>query len=112
MAQVGLTPKSEHAAGYEVQGRGGADRLVLEDTRAAAQSGAFAIVLEKVPEGLARTVTERVLVPTTGIGAWVAGDGQILVADDMLGLSANFRPTFVRHAFSDDAVPSLHGRAT
>jgi 3-methyl-2-oxobutanoate hydroxymethyltransferase len=113
MAHVGLTPQSVHAVGgHEVQGQRGADGLVLEGALAAAQSGAFAIVLEKVPEGLARNVTERDLVPTTRIGASVAGDGQILVVDDMLGLSTDFRPTFMRHVFSDDAVPSLHGKAT
>ena len=64
--------------------------------RAVAEAGAFAVVLEKVPEPLARRITEAVPIPTIGIGASAACDGQMLVLDDMLGLFADFRPTFVR----------------
>jgi 3-methyl-2-oxobutanoate hydroxymethyltransferase len=97
MAHIGFTPQSEHAiGGYRVQGRGDAADEVLADARAVAEAGAFAVVLEKVTEPLARRVTEVVPIPTIGIGASAACDGQILVVDDMLGLFADFRPSFVR----------------
>lgn len=97
MAHVGLTPQSVHAVGgYTVQGRGREAERVLEDAVAVSEAGAFAVVLEKVPEPLARTITERIPVPTIGIGASAACDGQILVVDDMLGLFTDFRPKFVR----------------
>jgi 3-methyl-2-oxobutanoate hydroxymethyltransferase len=97
MGHVGLTPQSVHATGgYNVQGRGNDADRVLEDAIAVAEAGAFAVVVEKVPEALARAITERVPVPTIGIGASTECDGQILVVDDMLGLFADFRPKFVR----------------
>ncbi len=97
MAHVGLTPQSVNAfGGYAVQGRGEAGDRVARDATAVAEAGAFAIVLEKVPEPLARRVTAEVAVPTIGIGASPACDGQILVVDDMLGAFTDFRPKFVR----------------
>ncbi|MBP7000498.1 3-methyl-2-oxobutanoate hydroxymethyltransferase [Amaricoccus sp.] len=97
MAHVGLMPQQVNAVGgYRVQGRGADAERVLADARAAAEAGAFAVVLEKVAEPLARRITEAVAVPTIGIGASAACDGQILVVDDMLGIFTAFRPSFVR----------------
>lgn len=97
MGHVGLTPQAVNAfGGYTVQGRGADAERVLEDARAVAEAGAFAVVLEKVTEPLARRITEAVAVPTIGIGASSACDGQILVIDDMLGLFTGFRPKFVK----------------
>ena len=97
MAHVGLMPQQVNVTGgYRVQGRGPAADEVLADARAVADAGAFAVVLEKVTEPLARRITEAVAIPTIGIGASAACDGQILVVDDMLGLFTDFRPSFVR----------------
>ena len=97
MAHIGLTPQAVNAfGGYTVQGRGeGADQ-VLEDARAVARAGAFAVVLEKIPASLADRITAEIAVPTIGIGASAGCDGQILVVDDMLGLFTEFKPKFVR----------------
>lgn len=97
MGHVGLTPQAVNAfGGYTVQGRGVDAQRVLEDAQAVAEAGAFSVVLEKVTEPLARRITEAVAVPTIGIGASSACDGQILVVDDMLGLFTDFRPKFVK----------------
>lgn len=106
MAHVGLMPQAVNVTGgYKVQGRGDAARTVLADAEAVAEAGAFAVVLEKIAEPLARRVTQTVAVPTIGIGASPACDGQILVLDDMLGLFNDFRPSFVqRYAELGDAV--------
>lgn len=97
MGHVGLTPQSINTiGGYRVQGRGDAAEAVLGDARAVADAGAFAIVLEKVPELLARRITDALAIPTIGIGASAACDGQILVVDDMLGMFQDFRPRFAR----------------
>lgn len=97
MAHVGLTPQAVNAfGGYGVQGRGEAGERVAQDAAAVAEAGAFAVVLEKVPEPLGRRITGEIAVPTIGIGASAACDGQILVVDDMLGAFADFRPKFVR----------------
>ncbi len=97
MGHVGLTPQSVHQlGGYRVQGRGEDGMRVLRDAQAVAHAGAFSIVLEKLPDGLARQITDAVAVPTIGIGASAACDGQVLVIDDMLGLFGDFRPKFVR----------------
>jgi 3-methyl-2-oxobutanoate hydroxymethyltransferase len=97
MAHVGLTPQAVNTlGGYKVQGRGADADRIREDAQAVAAAGAFAVVLEKVPEGLARDITQALAVPTIGIGASPACDGQILVIDDMLGLFSDFRPKFVR----------------
>lgn len=97
MAHVGLTPQSINAlGGYKVQGRGAGADLILQDAKAVAEAGAFAVVLEKVPEVLADQITAAVDIPTIGIGASVQCDGQILVVDDMLGLFTAFKPKFVK----------------
>lgn len=105
MGHVGLTPQSVNAlGGYAVQGRGEDAERVLRDAHAAADAGAFAIVLEKIPDPLARRATEELSVPTIGIGASPACDGQILVVDDMLGLFADFKPKFVKRYAEMDAI--------
>lgn len=97
MGHVGLTPQAVNAlGGYDVQGRGEDAERVARDATAVAQAGAFAVVLEKVPEPLARRITSEIAVPTIGIGASPACDGQVLVVDDMLGAFTDFRPKFVR----------------
>jgi 3-methyl-2-oxobutanoate hydroxymethyltransferase len=97
VAHVGLTPQGVNAfGGYTVQGRGTDANRVLADAHAVAEAGAFAVVLEKVPESLARAITAEIAIPTIGIGASPACDGQILVVDDMLGLFTDFRPKFVK----------------
>ena len=97
MAHVGLTPQSVNTlGGYKVQGRGDARDLLLSDAIAVSDAGAFAVVLEKIPESLADDVTAHVPIPTIGIGASAGCDGQILVLDDMLGLFTAFKAKFVK----------------
>jgi 3-methyl-2-oxobutanoate hydroxymethyltransferase len=97
MAHVGLTPQAVNAfGGYRVQGRGEDAERIRRDALAVSDAGAFSVVLEKVPEALARQITAEIAVPTIGIGASSACDGQILVVDDMLGLFGDFRPKFVK----------------
>jgi len=94
MAHVGLRPQSVHQlGGYRVQ----RDReRLLADAQAAAEAGAFAVVLECIPVSLAALITERIPVPTIGIGAGSACDGQILVIQDLLGLTAGPLPKHVK----------------
>ena len=97
MAHIGLTPQSINTlGGYKVQGRGAAAEALVADARAVDTAGAFAVVLEKVPETLADQITADIAIPTIGIGASVGCDGQILVVDDMLGLFTAFKPKFVK----------------
>ena len=94
MGHIGLTPQSvNQMGGYKVQGKTlkAAVRL-MEDARALEQAGAFALVLECVPASLARLITERVAIPTIGIGAGKECDGQVQVFHDMLGLFTDFVP--------------------
>lgn len=104
MGHVGLTPQAFNTiGGFKVQGRDPhAAETILADAVAIAEAGAFAIVVEAVVEPLAREITAAVKVPTIGIGASPACDGQILVLEDMLGLSAS-PPKFVRR-FGDLAA--------
>ena len=97
MAHVGLTPQAINAIGsFRAQGRDEADWARIEtDAIAVAQGGAFSVVIEAVAEPLARKLTGAVTIPTIGIGASVACDGQILVLEDMLGLSPRV-PKFVK----------------
>lgn len=98
MGHVGLTPQSVHAmGGFRVQGktREAANR-VLEEARAVAEAGAYAIVLEGIPNDLAREITEAIDIPTIGIGAGPHCDGQVLVSYDLLGLTPTLRPKFVK----------------
>jgi 3-methyl-2-oxobutanoate hydroxymethyltransferase len=97
MAHIGLTPQSVNTlGGYKVVGREGEAEAVMEDARAVEAAGAFAVVLEKVPMGLAARITQALAIPTIGIGAGVHCDGQVLVVDDMLGMFTDFRPKFVK----------------
>jgi len=97
MAHVGLTPQSVNTlGGYKVVGRADEAEKVMADARAVEDAGAFSVVLEKVPEGLAARITQSLAIPTIGIGAGVRCDGQVLVVDDMLGLFTDFRPKFVK----------------
>jgi 3-methyl-2-oxobutanoate hydroxymethyltransferase len=97
MGHVGLTPQAVNTfGGYRIQGRGEDGERIRRDAIAVTRAGAFAIVLEKVPEPLARHITAEADMPTIGIGASPACDGQILVVDDMLGLFGDFRPKFVK----------------
>lgn len=97
LGHIGLLPqKAEHRGAFKIQGKGeGADQ-VMRDAVAIAAAGAFAIVIEGTVEPVARAVTERIAVPTIGIGASPACDGQILVTQDMVGLFADFTPKFVK----------------
>lgn len=97
MAHIGLTPQSINTlGGYKVQGRDKQAETVLADARAVADAGAFSVVLEKVPQGLADRITADILIPTIGIGASAGCDGQILVVDDMVGFFTAFKPKFVK----------------
>jgi 3-methyl-2-oxobutanoate hydroxymethyltransferase len=97
MGHVGLTPQSIHAfGGYKLQGRGDDAERAAADAEAVATAGAFAVVLEKVTEPLARKLTAALSIPTIGIGASSACDGQILVLDDILGTFSAFRPKFAK----------------
>lgn len=98
LGHVGLLPqKAEHRGGFKIQGKDDAGaRQVIADAEAIADAGAFALVIEGTVEPVARAVTERVAVPTIGIGASPACDGQILVTEDMVGLFADFTPKFVK----------------
>jgi len=105
MAHIGLTPQSINALGsFRSQGREEAEAIargenmvgpIQNDARAVAQAGAFSVVVEAVAEPLARRITESIDIPTIGIGASAACDGQVLVLEDMLGLS-EWVPKFVR----------------
>ncbi|MGN0026603.1 MAG: 3-methyl-2-oxobutanoate hydroxymethyltransferase [Clostridium sp.] len=98
MAHIGLTPQSVNAfGGFKVQGKDEeAARRLIEEAKAVEKAGAFAVVLECVPEKLSRLITESISIPTIGIGAGVNCDGQILVYQDMLGLFSDFTPKFVK----------------
>ena len=98
MGHLGLTPQSLHQlGGYRVQGREprDADRLV-EEAKLLESYGCFAIVVEGTPWQVAKRITEAVAIPTVGIGAGPHCDGQVLVVNDMLGMSAEFAPRFVK----------------
>ena len=98
MGHIGLTPQSIHRmGGYKVQGKSRPDAdLIMEDALAVEESGAFAIALEGIPAQLAKEITERLTIPTIGIGAGPHCDGQVLVVNDMLGLSGQKVPRFVK----------------
>jgi 3-methyl-2-oxobutanoate hydroxymethyltransferase len=98
MGHIGLTPQSVHAmGGFKVQGKSiDAAALLVEDALALEEAGVFSIVLEGVPDEVARMVTSAVSVPTIGIGAGPWCDGQVLVFHDVLGLEDRVLPKFVR----------------
>lgn len=98
MGHLGLTPQAVHAlGGYRVQGKQKeAARAILEDAVALQEAGCFAVVLECVPSELAKKISETLLIPTIGIGAGSDTDGQVLVLQDLLGLSQEFSAKFVK----------------
>lgn len=107
MGHIGLTPQSVHRmGGYVIQGRDDekAKRL-LEDAIALEEAGCYALVLEGIPVEVSQAITERLSIPTIGIGAGVACDGQVLVIYDLLGLDPGFSPKFVkRYAMLHEVV--------
>jgi 3-methyl-2-oxobutanoate hydroxymethyltransferase len=98
MGHIGLTPQSVHAfGGFKVQGKTlAAAEVLLRDARAVEAAGAFSLVLEGVPQEVAEWITREVRIPTIGIGAGPACDGQVLVLHDLVGLSFGVEPKFVR----------------
>jgi 3-methyl-2-oxobutanoate hydroxymethyltransferase len=98
MGHLGLTPQSVHKlGGFVVQGRGEEKaKALLADALALQEAGCYAIVLEAIPADLAAEVTASLRIPTIGIGAGAACDGQVLVCYDMLGLDPSFQPRFVK----------------
>jgi 3-methyl-2-oxobutanoate hydroxymethyltransferase len=98
MAHLGLTPQSIHQlGGYKVQGKkeDDAEKMML-DAKSLEEAGAFSLVLECIPEGLASEISQSLLIPTIGIGAGVNCDGQVLVVNDMLGMYEKFTPKHVK----------------
>ncbi len=115
MGHLGLTPQSVHQlGGFRVQGRDeAAARRIVEDAVALTEAGAFSLVLECIPAGLADEVTAAVSVPTIGIGAGAGTDAQVLVWHDLFGLTSGHRPRFVRSYLDlrtqiTDAVHTFH----
>src|SRR5262249_14364927 len=98
MGHVGLTPQSLNAlGGWRVQGRSAPSaRALLDDALALEDAGCFALVLESVPERVAAPVSERLRIPTIGIGAGASTSGQVLVLSDVLGLYDRFTPKFAK----------------
>lgn len=98
MSHVGLTPQSVNMlGGFRARGRGDHEAAsIVADAVAVAEAGAFSIVLEGVMEQIAQSVTSRVSIPVIGIGASAICDGQVLVAEDILGLFSSFKPRFVK----------------
>jgi 3-methyl-2-oxobutanoate hydroxymethyltransferase len=97
MGHIGLTPQSVHRmGGYKVQGRKEQADRILEDAHAVQNAGAFAVVLEGIPARLAAEITSGLTIPTIGIGAGPACDGQVLVIHDILGLCEKYSPKFVK----------------
>ena len=98
MAHIGLTPQAVHQmGGYRIQGRTTKAAIdLIEDAKAVEDAGAYALVLEGVPSQLAAIVTERLTIPTIGIGAGVHCDGQVQVFHDMMGLYTDFTPKHAR----------------
>lgn len=97
VGHIGMTPQSVHTfGGFKTQGRGGAADLVIEDAVRLEDAGAFAVVIEAVPAELGRRITERVSIPTIGIGAGPDCSAQVLVWQDLLGLTRDPLPRFVK----------------
>lgn len=98
IGHIGLTPQSIHVfGGFKVQGKEVAQaQKLVNDAKALQEAGAFAIVLEGIPEALAKIITESVQIPTIGIGAGKHCDGQVLVINDLLGMYSEFTPKFVK----------------
>jgi len=99
MGHIGLTPQSVlTTGGYRIQGKTEEDQTrMIEQASALEKAGCFSIVLELTVATVAREITERIHIPTIGIGAGIHTDGQVLVLHDMLGLNEGFHPKFVKH---------------
>ena len=107
MGHIGLTPQSVHQfGGYKVQGKNFLDsKQIKQDAKDLQKAGVFSLVLEGIPEELAKEITNDLKIPTIGIGAGSNCDGQILVTHDLLGLNPNFAPKFVkRYAHLSDVI--------
>ena len=115
MAHVGVTPQSVHAmGGFRVQGKTEVTAArVLCDAKAVAEAGAYALVLEGIPSDLARQITDAIDIPTIGIGAGPHCDGQVLVCYDLLGLTPDLKPKFVKRyaEFFEDGVAAARSYA-
>lgn len=98
IGHIGLTPQTAtQLGGYKVQGRDiESARKMVEEALALEKAGAFALVLECIPDGLGRIISEEITIPTIGIGAGVHCDGQVLVTHDLLGMFDKFIPSFVK----------------
>ena len=98
MGHLGLTPQSIHKfGGHGLRGGGKEEaQKIIDDARGIEESGAFAVVLEKIPAALAARITKTIAIPTIGIGAGVECDGQVLVTHDMLGQFEKFKPKFIK----------------
>ena len=112
MGHVGLTPQSIHAlGGFHVQGKtADAVRQLERDARAVEAAGAFSVVLESVPRDLAARITEKLHIPTIGIGAGPECDGQVLVFHDLVGLTPGHKPKFARQYVNLAAEISRRGQ--
>lgn len=99
MGHLGLTPQSIHQlGGFKVQGKSSKEyEKILSDAKALEDAGCFSLVLECVPNALAKEITQALKIPTIGIGAGAQCDGQVLVLQDMLGMNEKFKPKFLRH---------------
>jgi 3-methyl-2-oxobutanoate hydroxymethyltransferase len=115
MGHVGLTPQSVHAmGGFKVQGKDEDDaERVIRDAKAVAEAGAYAVVLEGIPAPLAARIRNQLPIPTIGIGAGVECDGQVLVCYDLLGLTADGLPRFVKpyESFYERGVQAMRAYA-
>jgi 3-methyl-2-oxobutanoate hydroxymethyltransferase len=98
MAHIGLTPKTaSQLGGYKLQGKGLDDaRRLLAEAKGLEKAGAFGLLIECIPDGLAQVLSESIAIPTIGIGAGVHCDGQVLVTHDLLGMFDKFTPKFVK----------------
>jgi len=97
IGHLGLTPQSVHSlGGYRVQGRGESGDILLQDAKALQSAGAMAIVLEAIPSNLAARVTDMLDIPTIGIGAGASTNAQVIVWQDLLGMTENQPPKFVK----------------
>ncbi len=114
MGHIGLTPQSIHGlGGHKVQGRGDKAERLVDAAVELAEAGCFGIVLECVPSELAACISQRINVPTIGIGAGPDTDGQVLVLQDLLGANPHFKPKFLRtyadsHGVVGEAVNRFH----
>jgi len=112
MGHIGLTPQTAGAlGGYKVQGRDAQSaRRLLAEAKGLAEVGAFALVLECIPDKLAAAITASIAIPTIGIGAGLECDGQVLVSHDLLGMFGKFVPSFVKRYA--DLAPQIAGAIT